>query len=334
MAKISVVVPNWNGIGYIGKCLDSLLAQTLEPDIIVVDNNSTDGSAELIQDHYSQVILIKNKSNLGFTGGVNAGIKRSLKLGSRHVALLNNDAVADKKWIEELSDYLNTHPEIGIITGQIINSSKEKLDSTGEFYTSWGLPFARGRGEYTNSGYEEGRVFGASGGASLYRASMFEEIGLFDEDFFAYYEDVDISFRAQLAGWKVAFTPTAKAYHEIGATSGKIKDFTTYQTMKNLPMLFLKNVPLKFMPSMLPRFGLAYSGFLMSAISRGQGRAALKGLAVFLILLPKKLLQRHKIQRKRLASVSYIESIMTYDLPPNAKKLRTLRVKWWRLRGK
>src|SRR6201999_312952 len=89
-------------------------------------------------------------------------------------------------------------------------------------------------------------VFVASGGASLYRIKMLQEIGLFDEDFFAYYEDVDLSFRAQLAGWKVAYAPRAVAYHQIGATSGHIKGFTTYQTIKNLPLLFYKNVPRKF----------------------------------------------------------------------------------------
>jgi GT2 family glycosyltransferase len=331
MQKYYIVIPNWNGVDYIEACLKSLLAQSLEAGIIVVDNNSTDGSVELIEEKYSQVILVKNKINQGFAGGVNAGIRYALKLDAKYIALFNNDAVADKKWLENLVAYLDSHPKVGIAASRIVSSGKKDLDSTGELYTTWGLPFPRGRGEPIDSDYKEGLVFGASGGASLYRSKMLKEVGLFDKDFFAYYEDVDLSFRAQLAGWRVGYTPSAIAHHEIGATSDKIKDFTTYQTMKNLPMLFWKNVPRSLMLPMLPRFKLAYFGIFMSAVRRGQGWPALKGTLHFLLLLPKKLFQRRQIQKNRKVEAEYIESILTYDLPPGAKKLRWLRSKWWGL---
>jgi len=160
---------------------------------------------------------------------------------------------------------------------------------------------------------------------------MLKQIGLFDEDFFAYYEDVDLSFRAQLAGWKVAFVPDAVVYHQISATSSKIKGFATYHTLKNLPLLFWKNVPLGLMPKVGPRFVLAYSSFVGRTLLRGQFGPFFKGLFMSLYLWPKKIAQRRKIQRDRKVSVSYINSIITHDLPPNAGKLRALRSAWWKL---
>jgi GT2 family glycosyltransferase len=137
-----------------------------------------------------------------------------------------------------------------------------------------------------------------------------------------------------MAGWKIAYVPKAIVYHEIGATSGSIKDFTTYQTLKNLPLILWKNVPWRLMPEVWPRLMLAWSGILLSALRRGQWTAALKGVAMGIILWPKKMVQRYKIQQKRTVPVSYIDSIIMHDLPPNARKLRNLRKKWWRLQGK
>ena len=160
---------------------------------------------------------------------------------------------------------------------------------------------------------------------------MLKEIGLFDNDFFAYYEDVDISFRAQLAGWKVLYEPSAVAYHEIGATSSKIPGFTTYQTIKNLPWLFWKNVPSKYLLKVGVRFYFAYISFIISALLRRQFRPVLKGVFVSTMLLPKKLVQRHKIQASAKVSPEYIWSIMTHDLPPNATKLRKIRSFYYKL---
>lgn len=332
MQKVCIVVPNWNGKRSLPDCLDSLLGQVMPADIIVVDNGSTDGSLELLADKYHRVEVLALGKNIGFAGGVNAGIKRAMVLGARYVALFNNDAIADKKWLQNLVEHLSANPKVGIVTSKIISSANDVLDSTGEFYTSWGLPYPRGRGEKVSDTYDNHRrVFGASGAASLYRIKMLKEIGLFDEDFFAYYEDVDISFRAQLAGWKISYEPRAIVHHDIGGTSGKIKDFTTYQTMKNLPWLLWKNVPRGLLLTVVPRFELAYWGIYFSAIRRGQGWPATKGVAVSVALMPKKIWQRRKIQKRRKVSDSYVRSILVHDLPPNAHRLRALRAKWWRL---
>lgn len=323
----AVVIPNWNGKDSIAASITSLLHQSMPSHIIVVENGSTDGSAEFIRTNFPEVELIIHEHNLGFDGGVNAGIRQALKNKDiEFIALFNNDAVADPTWLEHLQTAMRSDPRLGITTGKFMDINGEHLDSTGEQFTTWGLSFPRGRGEPVSDVYDsQTMVFGATGGASLYRADLFRAIGIFDEDFFAYYEDVDISFRAQLAGWHVAYVPQAIARHQISATGGKIKGFFTYQTMKNIPWVVWKNVPWQLMPTILPRFVLAYILFCLSALQRGQGSFALKGATASLIKLPKKLIERHKIQKNRKVTVQYIQSLMVYDLPPNAYKLRTLR---------
>jgi hypothetical protein len=332
MIKLSVVVPNWNGKETIARCLDSLRAQSLACQIIVVENGSVDGSLEFISKNYPDIGLIVHKKNLGFAAGVNAGIRRSIDNDCDFVALFNNDAVADKDWLRNLEKAMEQDNKIGIVTCKFMDIKAKYLDSTGDTYTTWGLPYPRGRGEPVSDKYDnQTAIFAASGGASLYRVSMLKQIGLFDEDFFAYYEDVDISFRAQLAGWKVIYAPQAIAYHETGTTSSKLKGFTTYQTMKNLPWLMIKNVPGRYLLVVLWRFIFVYISFLFSATARNQAWPAFKGMLVSLLLLPKKIVQRISIQSSRKVSAKYIWSIMVHDLPPNANKLRTIRHLWWKL---
>jgi GT2 family glycosyltransferase len=326
MEKVFIVIPNWNGKDTLPACLDSLLAHTQKARILVVENGSTDGSLDLLHSNYPSIDLVVNTRNLGFAGGVNSGIKRAIELGAKYVALFNNDAVADKNWLKELIQALDNHTEAGSATCKLLSADKKHIDSTGDFYTTWGLPYPRGRGEPASDKYDtETEVFGASGGASLYRVKMLQEIGLFDEDFFAYYEDVDLSFRAQLAGWKVIYVPKAEAYHQQGVTSGKIKGFTTYQTFKNYPMLLIKNVPFRLLPGVFIRFEIAYSAIFISSIQQGRMWPALKGFLRSQVLLPKKLWERQRIQERRKVPVSYINSLLVHDLPPNAAKLRKLR---------
>jgi hypothetical protein len=329
MTKIAVVIPNWNGKDKIAKCLDSLSAQSMVSQIIVVENGSTDGSLEFINTHYPGVDLVVNKKNLGFAGGVNSGIRYAIDDNCDFVALFNNDAIADKDWLRYLVEATEKDGKVGVVTCKFMDIDGKHLDSTGDQYTNWGLPYPRGRGEPVNDSYDDQiDIFAASGGASLYKVKMFKDIGLFDEDFFAYYEDVDLSFRAQLAGWKIRYCPKAIAYHQIGATSSKISGFTTYQTMKNLPWLMWKNVPATYLLKVLPRFKIAYFSFYASAWRRHQGWSATKGVLLSVTLAPKKIWQRHQIQNTKKVSDSYIWGIMTHDLPPNALKLRSLRAKW------
>ena len=333
-AKIAIIIPNWDGVTDLPACLDSLKHQTLKAEIVVVENGSTDGSRELLAEKYPKVTVLPQPKNLGFAGGVNVGIQYAIGKHYDFVALFNNDAVAEKDWLEKLVGGMQL-PETGITTCTFATIDKQHIDSTGDMYTAWGLPYPRGRGEPLGAQYDRvTEIFGASGGASLYRISMLKEIGLFDEDFFCYYEDVDLSFRAQLAGWKVRFVPASVAYHQIGATSSRLKGFTTYQTMKNQPLVVFKNVPRKYLWRVTWRFVIAHTLFFLRACTRGQGMIAFKGDADGTRLLFKNFGTRRHIQKNRKVSDEYIWSIITHDLPPNAFALRKLRARFWKLTGK
>jgi GT2 family glycosyltransferase len=335
MHKVVVVIPNWNGELGLKRCIDSLVAQTQAAHIIMVDNGSTDGSYWFVEKNYPQVEIIRHTKNKGYAGGVNPGFKRAMEENAWYVAPFNNDAVADPEWLENLVKFLDTNPNYGIATPKVASSDGKHLDSTGDYYTNWGLPYPRGRGETDIRKYDsQTEIFGGSGAASLYRVSMLREIGLLDEDFFAYYEDVDISFRAQLAGWKVAYVPQSIVYHELNTTGKRIKGFFTYQTVKNYPWLLIKNVPASLLPRVFPRFALAQLLFVGRAFQRGHGWYAVKAVAVSTWYTPKKLMERFEIQSNRKVSSDYIWSIMTHDLPPNAEKLRKLRAKWWAISGR
>ena len=330
MNRVAIIILNWNGIADTLECLDSLQEQSYKNfTILVVDNGSTDNSKELLEDYKKKnpknIEIIYNPKNFGFAGGVNTGIEWALNDNYDGVALFNNDAVADKDWLANLVKAIEPK-EIGISTGLLLRRDGKTIDSTGDWYSNWGLPFPRNRDNKTSEApTSDELVFGATGGASLYKTEMLREIGLFDEDFFAYYEDTDISFRAQLAGWKVVYTPKAVAYHEQGASSKKISGFTVYQTFKNLPLLFIKNVPSGLRFSIGIRFWLAYKLIGLNAIKNGNGKYAIKGALKSFILGFKKLGERKYIQKTKKVSADYIKTILWQDLPPEQTGLRKFR---------
>jgi GT2 family glycosyltransferase len=327
-----VIIPNLNGGAELLEAVESLEQQSLQPYIIVVDNASTDGSVEALEKKHPKVEIIRNSRNEGYAGGVNPGFRRAIELGTEFAAPFNDDAVADKRWLKQLVECLQANPKVGSAAAKVVTADKERLDSTGDYYTNWGLPYPRGRREYNTTKYDsQTDIFAASGAASLYRVKMLEQVGLLDEDFFAYYEDVDLGFRMQLYGWKVTYVPSSIVYHHIGMTSGRIKGFTTYQTMKNLPVLWYKNVPKQYFWQTGSRLLLAQTLFLGRAVTRGQGWIALKGATKSLFLIIKKHGERKQIQANKKVSDSYIWSMMVHDLPPNAAALRHLRKQWWSL---
>ena len=337
MDKVAVIVLNWNGIADTVPCLNSLLGQTYDKcKIVIIDNNSTkDDSVNILKSyqlsHSDKTKLILNEKNLGFAGGVNTGIRWAIENEYEYVALFNNDATADKDWLSELMMAFYNH-DVGISTGSLLHADGKTIDSTGDFYSIWGLPFPRGRGESSVFAPDDGLVFGASGGATVYRTKLFKDIGLFDEDFFAYYEDVDISFRAQLAGWKVRYSSEAIAYHKQGASSIKIPGFTVTQTFKNLPWLFIKNVPRGLLIFIGVRFTLAYLLMLGKAAMNGKGLPAFKGLVLSLTKAPKKIVERSNIQRSKKVDTAYIDKLLWNDLPPEQTGLRRLRNVFMRIK--
>jgi GT2 family glycosyltransferase len=329
--KVAVIIPNLNGADYLSEAIDSLLNQSFSHSIIVVENASTDNSMEILASYGDRIVVLRNERNLGFAGGVNTGIRYALDHNYGAIALFNNDAVADREWLHELVSALNTYEDTGIATCRLQLSDGTSLDSTGEFYTTWGLPYPRGRGEPIDT-YPKGQyIFGASGGASIYRSTVFETVGMFDDTFFAYYEDTDISFRAQLAGIKIRYVPSAIAFHRQGETSKRMPgDFAVYQTFKNLPLLFLKNVPRELLFTVGVRFYPAYVLIAAKAIINGKFIATIKGIAASIKHTPKAVTSRQSIQKHKTVNSDYISSIIIHDLPPDQTGLRKLRALFFR----
>lgn len=331
MNSLAIIVLNWNGADDTLNCVESLQQQTLRPEIIIVDNNSSDDSVERFEDHIKSQkkdapILIKNSQNFGFAGGINTGLIYAKEHNFEYIGVLNPDAIADKKWCRALVDELSTHLDCGIATGIMQRRDGKTLDTTGDFYTTWGLPGPRNRDEpVKNAPSKPGEVFGATGGGAIYRAAIFDDIDMFDEDFFMYYEDVDLSFRAQLAGWKVRFTPEAIAYHKVGASSKKVPGLAVYNAFKNLPLVFIKNVPRQLFWYIGIRFFLTYWLIFASAVRHGNGWPAFKGMLASIIRKPAAYHKRWSIQKNRKVPVDYIRSIIHSGPLPNQTGLLKFR---------
>ena len=193
MVKSTVVIPNYNGIRYIEDCLDSLYVGTqTQFEVIMVDNASTDGSRELVQEKFPQVKLICNETNTGFSEAVNQGIQAST---TPYVILLNNDTRADKAFIHELEKAIEKDVRIFSASAKLISlHDMTKLDDAGDYYCALGWAFARGKGKAPALYEKEDRIFAACGGAAIYRREYFERVGLFDVNHFAYLEDIVHSY--------------------------------------------------------------------------------------------------------------------------------------------
>jgi GT2 family glycosyltransferase len=239
---ISVVILNWNGLRFLEACLTSLTAQTYIPvEALVIDNGSTDGSVEWIRVHFPGVRLIENGKNLGFGGGNNVGIRASR---GRYVMILNNDTRLDPRCIEALKESIERDEKYGACASKILlQEGGDRIDAAGIAICPDGLSIGRGRMEPGDHYDRETEVFFASGCACLYRREMLEDIGLFDEDFFAYAEDTDMGWRARLAGWRCTYTPRAVVYHLHSASSGTYSRLKAYLVERNRIWVAIKNFP-------------------------------------------------------------------------------------------
>lgn len=243
---VSVIVINYNGKEFLKDCLESIYGQTYHNfELIVVDNGSTDGSVQFIKEKFPDTILIENKENLGFAVANNQGIEISK---GKYIALLNNDTVVDRDWLKNLVTTAESSSEnTGMWAGKILSLENPNIiDSVGGLIISNdGIAKGRGRLERDIGQYDrEEEVFIPSACAALYRKRMFDEVGLFDEDFFAYCEDTDLGLRARLAGWKTISAPKAVVYHHYSGTTGKYTSIKAYLVERNHIWLAIKNFPL------------------------------------------------------------------------------------------
>ena len=243
---ISVVILNWNGGRLVEECLISLQTQTYHPlETIVVDNASTDGSADLIKTKFPDVKLIVNERNLGFGDGNNVGIQASQ---GRYVMILNNDTRLDPHCIEELKRSIEKEKRYGASASKILLDGDENLlDAAGISICKDGLSIGRGRLESADRYQVEEEVFFASGCVSLFRREMLDDIGLFDEDFFAYADDTDMGWRARLAGWRCIYNPKAIVYHSHSASSSAYSHLKAFLVERNRIWVAIKYFPISLL---------------------------------------------------------------------------------------
>lgn len=246
MAMVSIVIVNWNGKKVLPMCLDALSRQTWKSfHVVVVDNGSTDGSAECLSRYNRGIELVRLPSNMGFCRANNIALRR---IATPYVALLNNDAYPSPQWLEALVNGLERHPEAGFAASKLLfYDAKGFIDRAGDGYTKAGVGYLRARWASYSEYSEEEMVFGASAAAALYRTEMLQHVGLFDEDFFLLHEDVDLSFRAQLMGFRCVYVPDAVAYHGVSSSIMRDSPTSVYYGQRNLEWVYLKNIPSKIM---------------------------------------------------------------------------------------
>lgn len=308
----SVVIPNWNGAHHLPTCLNALRAQTYPRlEVIVADNASTDGSRELLAVQYPEVRVVALSENRGFTGACNAGITAAQ---GDFISLLNNDTEVDPGWAAAVVDVFNRHPEAGLVASKMhLFDERDRFHTAGDLYRVDGRLANRGVWERDEGQYDrEEYVFSACGGSSAYRRAMLDEIGLLDDDFFFSAEDMDLAWRAQLAGYRCIYAPNALVYHRLAATGGGIT--ASYYDGRNMIWILIKDYPAALwrkhaLKILRAQFTLAWEA--LRAWRGPAARARLRGMVASLRGAPKMLRKRRRIQRDRRVSIAYLESILT-----------------------
>lgn len=252
-AKIEIIIPNWNGKQLLVECLNSLRNQTSQEfSVTVVDNGSADGSVELIRDYFPEVKLIPFASNKGFSVAVNEGIRNR---SAEWVFLLNNDIEVAEDCIREILSAIEKYREYDFFSLRMMSyHHRDVFDGAGDAVMRGGVGYRVGTQEKGGQKYMHDRdVFGACAGAAIYSSRFFEDVGVFDEDFFAYLEDVDLNMRAVHRGFRCRYLADAVVYHIGSATTGsKINPMTIRLSTKNNINVILKNYPASLLLRMSP----------------------------------------------------------------------------------
>lgn len=325
---VSIVIVNYNGARIIEECLHSLYKQTLSQiEIIVVDNNSSDNSIEILNKHADKIKLIKSSNNNGFAKGNNIGI---LEASGEFIALLNNDAIANSDWLEKMLEAINTRRDLGSCGCKIISYyERETMDSAGLLISVEGLSRGRGRGKAIDEYNQYEEILIPSGCAAMFRKSALDEVGLFDEDFFCYCEDTDLGLRLQLYGWKSVYVPDAIVYHKYSQTSGKYSLFKALLVERNHYWFLIKNYP-TILIILNPIFTLRRFIYQFVSILSKKGatsefassipkieliKTLLNAHFQFWAKLPYMLKKRAKIQReKKITTKAFFDWLKNYNI--------------------
>lgn len=272
---VSVVIVNYNGAQFLERCLASLAAQTHRAfEIVIVDNASTDDSCALVEKNFPQVKLVQSSTNVGFAAGNNLGIRAAR---GNLIATLNTDTCVEHDYLEKLCAPM-ADDRVGTCAPLMLEMEHPDIvDAAGIRVDAFGYAWNIGAGQAARNFAVAGQVYGACAGAALYRRALLDEIGSFDDDYFGFYEDADLAWRAHRAGWQTAFVPDARVYHQHGASFGKISPRKTYLLARNRWWTTLKNFPTPQFYFVLPLLFLLDAGALLQAAARGHLRAAWQG---------------------------------------------------------
>jgi GT2 family glycosyltransferase len=305
---LSIIIPNWNGVRHLSTCLGSLRRQTYPHlEVILVDNASTDESVAFVKEHFPEVRLLVLEENLGLTGGINRGFQVAR---GEFVASLNNDTEVVAQWAEKIVEALVAHPDAGIVASKmLLFDRRDILHSAGDACGVDGIPVNRGvwqkdEGQFDRDEY----IWGACGGAVAYRRMMLDDIGSFDEDLFMYCEDVDLNWRAQLAGYRCVFAPQAVVYHCLSATGGGA--IASFYTGRNTLWVLAKNYPTQLFRRYWETIVRAQLRIARDALKAWRGEAArarLRGQLAGLLGLPGWLRKRRAVQAMRRVPLEEIE---------------------------
>jgi len=307
----SIILVNWNGARHLPVCFMALRQQTFRDfEIILVDNASHDDSLELLARDFPEVKVIALKDNRGFAGGSNVGIRAAQ---GDFIILLNNDTEVDAHWLEEVLAAFERHPEAGSVASKMkLFDQRDTFHTTGDFYRLDGIPGNRGVWEVDLGQYDhEEYVFSTCGGSAAYRRATLDQIGLLDEDFFFSCEDVDLGWRAQLAGWRCVYAPRAVVYHKLKATGGGAT--ASFYDGRNFLWVIAKNYPASLWQ--INRGIIIRKQWLLFAEAarawRGEAaRARIRGMLAGVIGLPKMLRKRRTVQALRRVDDAYLLSIL------------------------
>jgi GT2 family glycosyltransferase len=306
--KVSIVIVNWNGREFLPECLEALRRQVYRHfSVILVDNGSEDGSAAIVSEHYPEVRIVALQENRGFAAANNVALSM---VDTEFVALLNNDAVPDPLWLKSLVEALEHYPQAGLVASKmLLYDRREIIDRAGDGYTKAGAALLRGRGLPAESHRAREWVFGACAAAALYRMAMLCDIGFFDEDFFILYEDVDLSFRAQLKGYECLYVPEALVYHRGSSSIVHDSALSVYYGHRNLEWVYIQNMPSRLLlRTIFPHILYDIAALFFFVIS-GRGKDFFRAKKDAFSGLKRVIKKRQQIQSGKVADDAYLWSL-------------------------
>jgi GT2 family glycosyltransferase len=324
--SVAVIVVNANGGPLLAKTLDHVSRQTLEPArVIVVDNASTDGSVDAVEQRRPEIEVVRLERNVGFAAANNLAARRADDCD--WIALLNPDAFAAPTWLEELARAADTHPEYVFFASRLDAVDSSTLDGRGDSYHVSGWAWQRDHGRRRDQVHEgpSHEVFSPCAAAAMYRREVFLEAGGFDERFFCYAEDTDLAFRLRLAGHRCLYVPQALVEHVGSATAGRESDFGIYHAHRNLVWTYFKNMPSPLVWLYLPQHVLMNLLVIAWFSVRGHARSILRAKVDALRGLPAALGQRRAIQAKRVRSAADLRRTMARGVSGYVNALRLAR---------